>query len=87
MAVTTRARSGSQRGVISSFSTGRQSSEIASNVDFRICVAVLILVNVASKFGDALAPTLADLQPLLLLALNANDLHLTLTAGRTQVST
>ena len=87
MAVTTRARSVSHRGTIRSSSrSGPRSSSFASNVDFRICVAVLILVTIASKCGDALAPTLADLKPLLLLALNANDLHLALTAGRTLVS-
>ena len=87
MAVTTRARSVSHRETIRSSSrSGPRSSSFASNVDFRICVAVLILVTIASKCGDALAPTLADLKPLLLLALNANDLHLALTAGRTLVS-
>ena len=87
MAVTTRARSVSHRGTLRSSSrSGPRSSSFASNVDFRICVAVLILVTIASKCGDALAPTLADLKPLLLLALNANDLHLALTAGRTLVS-
>ena len=87
MAVTTRARSVSHRWTLRSSSrSGPRSSSFASNVDFRICVAVLILVTIASKCGDALAPTLADLKPLLLLALNANDLHLALTAGRTLVS-
>ena len=86
MAVTTRARSVSHRWTLRSSSrSGPRSSSFASNVDFRICVAVLILVTIASKCGDALAPTLADLKPLLLLALNANDLHLALTAGRTLV--
>jgi hypothetical protein len=44
-------------------------------------VALLVLVNLASKCGDALAPQLLDTSPLLLVALNANDLHLALTAG------
>lgn len=52
---------------------------------FRACVALLLLVNVASKCGDALAPSLVDTWPLLLIALNANDLHLALTAGAGRV--
>mmetsp|Transcript_12322 Transcript_12322/g.29767 ORF Transcript_12322/g.29767 Transcript_12322/m.29767 type:complete len:182 (-) Transcript_12322:8-553(-) len=54
--------------------------------DLLVCCAMLVLVNVLSKIGDALAPTLVDARPLLLLALNANDLHLALTAGHTQVA-
>ena len=57
-----------------------------SNIDFQVCVVLLLLVNVASKFGDALAPSLVDTSPLLLIALNANDLHLALTAAGHQVT-
>ena len=57
-----------------------------SNTDFRFCVVLLLLVNVASKFGDALAPSLVDTSPLLLIALNANDLHLALTAAGHQAN-
>lgn len=57
------------------------SSGGSAPADFRACVALLLLVNLASKCGDALAPRLVDSAPTLLLALNANDLHLALTAG------
>ena len=54
-------------------------------VHWHVCVALIVVVTVASKFGDALAPTLVDTRPLTLLALNASDLHLALVAGRTKV--
>lgn len=63
----------------------RDSSPDAPLVHWHVCVALIVAVTVASKFGDALAPTLVDTRPLTLLALNANDLHLALTAGRTKV--
>lgn len=48
----------------------------------RACVIVLVVIAVASKLGDALAPTLlAEGHQGVLLALNANDLHLALAAG------
>jgi hypothetical protein len=31
-----------------------------THADFRVCVALLLLVSVASKCGDALAPSLLD---------------------------
>ena len=40
----------------------------------------LAVVTVAGKAGDALAPALLGSRPLLLLALNANDVHLALTS-------
>eukprot|EP01048_Picozoa_sp_COSAG05_P025076 COSAG05_NODE_6205_length_1000_cov_1.571587_1_plen_127_part_00 len=40
----------------------------------------IIALTIAGKAGDALAPSLVHSFPLLLLALNANDLHLALTA-------
>ena len=63
----------------------RDSAPDAPLVHWHVCVALIVVVTVASKFGDALAPTLVDTRPLTLLALNANDLHLALTAGRTKV--
>jgi len=46
-----------------------------------ILFAVALLgLNAASKAGEIFAPSLIHTRPLLLLLLNANDLHLTLTA-------
>jgi hypothetical protein len=42
--------------------------------------AAIVGLTVAGKAGDALAPSLVGDAPLLLLALNSNDLHLALTA-------
>jgi hypothetical protein len=45
-----------------------------------LCFSVAIAgLTVAGKAGDALAPTLLGSSPLILLALNSNDLHLALT--------
>ena len=60
---------------------GQSITSLTSNIDFRVCAALLLLVNVASKCGDALAPSLLHTWPLLLIALNANDLHLALIAA------
>ena len=57
-----------------------------NNTDFRVCAVLLLLVTVASKCGDALAPSLVDTSPLLLIALSANDLHLALTAAGHEVA-
>ena len=40
----------------------------------------LAVVTIAGKAGDALGPALVSSHPLLLLALNANDMHLALTS-------
>eukprot|EP00929_Paragymnodinium_shiwhaense_P060027 TRINITY_DN30016_c0_g1_i1.p2 TRINITY_DN30016_c0_g1~~TRINITY_DN30016_c0_g1_i1.p2 ORF type:complete len:148 (-),score=10.04 TRINITY_DN30016_c0_g1_i1:186-629(-) len=48
-------------------------------------VVALALVTVAGKLGDALGPVLAVDWPLTLLFLNANDLHLGLTAADTDL--
>ena len=40
-------------------------------------------MNLAGKAGDAFAPALIETHPLTLLALNANDAHMALTAGHT----
>ena len=45
-----------------------------------IYTAALAAVTIAGKAGDALGPRLLGSQPILLLALNANDLHLALTS-------
>ena len=40
----------------------------------------LIALNVAGKLGELFAPSLVNQQPLLLILLNANNVHLALTA-------
>ena len=45
-----------------------------------VYTAAILLLTIAGKAGDALMPTLLSSQPLLLLALNSNDLHLALTS-------
>lgn len=44
-------------------------------------LVALLLVNIVGKAGDALGPRLVLSQPLLLLALNANDTHIALTSA------
>ena len=51
----------------------------------RLYTASILLLTLAGKAGDVLAPTLLTPHPLLLLALNANDLHLALTSAHTQL--
>ena len=49
--------------------------------EWRVLLALVVFVTILGKSGDALAPV--HDRPLTLLALNANDLHLGLTARRT----
>ena len=51
----------------------------------RLYTASILLLTLAGKAGDVLAPTLLTPHPLLLLALNANDLHLALTSAHSQL--
>jgi membrane protein DedA with SNARE-associated domain len=51
--------------------------------EWRVLLALVVFVTILGKSGDALAPALVHDRPLTLLALNANDLHLGLTARRT----
>lgn len=46
-------------------------------------VVALVVVNLIGKAGDAFAAMLVESHPLTLLALNANDAHMALTAGHT----
>lgn len=57
----------------------RTASSVRLNLPWVYTIA-LAVVTVAGKAGDALAPALLGSQPLLLLALNANDVHLALTS-------
>ena len=54
-----------------------------SDVSPLALVVALVVVNLAGKAGDALAAVLVESRPLTLLALNANDAHMALTAGHT----
>ena len=47
-----------------------------------VTAAALCVLPLAGKAGDAAAPALVTSRPLLLLLLNANDLHCALTAAR-----
>ena len=55
----------------------------ATEVSPLAIVVALVAVNLAGKAGDAFAAVLVDSRPLTLLALNANDVHMGLTAGHT----
>ena len=55
----------------------------ATEVSPLAIVVALVAVNLAGKAGDALAALLVETRPLTLLALNANDAHMALTAGHT----
>ena len=57
----------------------QNASSVSLNLPWAYTIA-LAVVTVAGKAGDALAPALLGSQPLLLLALNANDVHLALTS-------
>lgn len=80
MAPHTRAAAARRSRVTSSpASTGR--GTVPSDFGVTTIVVALVLVNLAGKLGDAFAPVLVEQYPLALLALNANDIHMTLTAG------
>ena len=55
----------------------------ATDLSPHAIVVALVVVNLIGKAGDAFAAMLVESHPLTLLALNANDAHMALTAGHT----